>query len=819
MRIVATAVMALLLPGVGYASSSAQTPNTARPTVITAFQAHGLTMDAGTLKPATNPLSLPSPSVASLTPDTPRVGKVSRVRIHGVVTLSLPDGFVIQQGSNATMVEPLNLGTVSPGDEVDVAGLEAPGQYSSVLQRATFKQTGRRLSISPVAVNPERVLTGSYDMRLVNLEGRLMELRTGPLERTLLISSKGSFVEAVLLSDDIQSFRGLEPGSYLRLTGICSVQVNQNRERKGFRILLRSKQDVVVLHAASWWSVTHTLYLFLGAVIATLVVVAWVVILRRRVADQIGVIRRQLADADRLKEKAEAANRAKSDFLANMSHEIRTPLNGIIGMTELAMVSSGSEQHEYHALIKSSGEALLVILNDILDYSKIEAGKITLESVDFSLEEVVSSSIKSIAPSAHKKGLELTFYLEPNVPLNIVGDPSRLRQVLLNLAGNALKFTSQGEIGVRVSVDQVSGAGIQLHFAVHDTGVGIPEHKQRRLFQPFEQADSSTTRRHGGTGLGLAISARFVQLMGGAIWINSTPGRGSTFHFTVQFGKSSSLETLARKTSTDFSNIEMLVIDDNATTRNIIAEIASSWHMKTVLTDSGSAGLRVLEEAAIHGQPFRLVLLDEEMPGMNGSEFLQRMRSGPASGTATIRMLSSSNRSSGSPHGASNYLIKPVGFTELRAAIHRELGDPALKQTAITASPAITEAKLALRILVAEDNPVNRKLAAAMFGKMGHRVTLAHNGLEAIAEWNRTTFDLIFMDVQMPEMDGLEAARQIRKQELAKGSRSRIIAMTANVLDGDRELCLAAGMDDYVSKPISHRALADVIERVAISAR
>jgi len=266
-------------------------------------------------------------------------------------------------------------------------------------------------------------------------------------------------------------------------------------------------------------------------------------------------------------------------------------------------------------------------------------------------------------------------------------------------------------------------------------------------------------------------------------------------------------------------NVGVLVIDDNATSRNIIAEITSSWHMETVLADSGSAGLRVLNQAAFDGKPFRLVLVDEEMPGMNGSEFIQRMLSGPASNTPTIMMLSSSNRSSGSSHGASNYLIKPVGSSELHAAIHRELADPALRQVAVIPTPVISQAKLALHILVAEDNPVNRRLASAMLGKMGHRVTLANNGLEAIAEWNRTPFDLIFMDVQMPEMDGLEAARQIRKQELAKGTRSRVIAMTANVLDGDRELCLAAGMDDYISKPISHRALAEVIERVVISVR
>ncbi len=556
-----------------------------------------------------------------------------------------------------------------------------------------------------------------------------------------------------------------------------------------------------------------TSFLF-GAAIATGVIVPWLVILRRRVANQIDIIRRQLVDADRLKEKAEAASHAKSDFLANMSHEIRTPLNGIIGMTELAMNSSSAEQAEYHNLIKLSGESLLVILNDILDYSKIEAGKISLEAIDFSLEDVISSSIKSIAPAAHKKGLELTFQLDSNVPINVVGDPSRLRQVLLNLTGNALKFTNQGEVGVRVSADRVSGVHMQLHFAVHDTGVGIPKDQQRRLFQPFEQADSSTTRRYGGTGLGLAISARIVQLMGGTIWIESTPGRGSIFHFTAQFATSASLEPLARRVSTDFSGIPTLVVDDNATSRTIIGEIAAGWHMDCVSADSGSAGLRVLEQAARDGKPFRLVLLDENMPGMSGSDFLQRMRSGPAADTAVILLLSSSARSASSRHNVSSCLIKPVGFTELYAAITKALTEPEIEApNSIVAAPA-AEPEQGLQILVAEDNPVNQRLALAMFGKMGHSVTLAGNGLEAIAQWNKQSFDLIFMDVQMPEMDGLEAARQIRKQEIAKGTRSRIIAMTANVLDGDRELCLAAGMDDYVSKPISNRALTEVIGRV-----
>ncbi len=541
------------------------------------------------------------------------------------------------------------------------------------------------------------------------------------------------------------------------------------------------------------------------------------ILLKRRVAEQIAVIGRQLEQADRLKDKAEAASRAKSDFLANMSHEIRTPLNGIIGMTELAMSSSGMEQHEYHALIRHSGEALLVILNDILDYSKIEAGKVTLESVEFSLEEVVGTSIKSIAPSAHKKNLELIYYLEPDVPLTVVGDPTRFRQVLLNLAGNALKFTSQGEVSIRVSVEKITQSSVQLHVAVRDTGVGIPTEKQRKLFQPFEQADSATTRRHGGTGLGLAISARIVRLMGGVIWMESTPNKGSTFHFTADFGKLPSLETLAHKISNNLQDVSLLIVDKNAASLSMIAEIASTWKMEIVCAPSASAALTVLENSAVDGKPFQVVLVDDQMPDMNGSDFMRRMGLGPASGTATIVMLSSGNGGFCSADAASTYLLKPIGITELRAAIERALAYPSQTLPARVAAPSFSVAERSLSVLVVEDNPVNRKLAAAMFGKMGHQVTLVNNGLEAIIEWNRARFDLIFMDVQMPEMDGLEATRQIRKQESAKGTRSRIIAMTANALDGDRELCLAAGMDDYVSKPVNHRTLASVIERMTSS--
>jgi signal transduction histidine kinase/DNA-binding response OmpR family regulator len=721
------------------------------------------------------------------------------------------------------MVEPVTPVRLSVGDQVDTVGFPAPGEYSSVLRRALFKPAGRGASIAPIPVTPEQVLRDSYDMRLVRLEGRLLEQRKGATGETLLISAKGSLVEVVLL-DGAKEKREFEPGSFLQVTGICSVQVDQNRVPKSFRILLRSEDDVVVLEAASWWSAAHTLYVLFGSLLAILSVAAWVVVLRRRVAKQTGVIRLQLAEADKLKAKAEAASLAKGEFLANMSHEIRTPLNGILGMTELAMSSGGAEQEEYHSLIKYSGEALMVIINDILDYSKIEAGKINIESIPFDLEEMACSAIKSIASSAHKKGLELNFRVDADVPQEVLGDPSRLRQVLLNLTGNAIKFTEEGEVSVRVAVDRSNTNEARLRFSVSDTGVGISAEQQQKLFRPFEQADSSTTRRFGGTGLGLAISARIVQLMGGEIRIDSRLGAGSTFHFTVPLRRPAELPaSFADQASEALSDSSILIVDDNETNRNTLLETTSLWQMPTTLADSGAAGLERLNEAARAGRAFRLLLVDEEMPGMNGIAVVERMLAGPAAGCGVIMMLSSSDRSANAAQcrelGLTTILTKPVRRAELLVAIHKELGVVDLKRKAKAPAPVFDRAQNSLRILVAEDNLVNQKVALAMLGKMGHQVTIANNGVDAIALSGDGEFDLILMDVQMPEIDGFEATRQIRRRELGGRRHLPIIAMTANAMDGDRERCMASGMDDYISKPINSQSLAETISRLVLCAQ